>query len=168
MIDYRRLWIKHYGVIPIDSDGRSYEIHHVDGNRENNDISNLICVLIREHYNIHYEQEDWGACWGISQRINLLPEEISRLSRNIQNQRVKDGTHPFLKVNCGEINNPSKKKRMRFRHRDSGEILNIEPGMLKVICGQMKLTQGHMSRVWHNIRKHHKGWEKYAFDNEKI
>lgn len=54
---YRKIYESHYGPIPIDETGRTYEIHHIDGNSENNDISNLKCVSIQEHYNIHILKE---------------------------------------------------------------------------------------------------------------
>jgi len=31
--NYRKVWIDNYGEIPRDVLGRSYEIHHLDGNR---------------------------------------------------------------------------------------------------------------------------------------
>ena len=40
-MDYRKLWESHNGPIPKDNEGRSYEIHHVDGNHQNNVIENL-------------------------------------------------------------------------------------------------------------------------------
>jgi len=54
---YRTIYEQYFGKIPKDSQGRSYEIHHLDGNHENNDISNLRCVSIQEHYDIHYRSE---------------------------------------------------------------------------------------------------------------
>jgi len=53
---HRRLYIKNHGSIPIDENGCSYEIHHIDGNHDNNDISNLIAISIKEHYEIHKKQ----------------------------------------------------------------------------------------------------------------
>lgn len=32
---YRRIYEQHYGPIPKDEQGRSYEIHHIDGNHNN-------------------------------------------------------------------------------------------------------------------------------------
>jgi len=53
MKNYRKVYESYYGAIPKDSNGRSYEIHHVDGNHDNNNISNLKLVTIEEHYNIN-------------------------------------------------------------------------------------------------------------------
>lgn len=66
---YRKLWIKHYGPIPVDEFGVSYEIHHIDGNRDNNELTNLQCVSIAEHFKIHFEQGDYQAALLISEKI---------------------------------------------------------------------------------------------------
>jgi len=71
-MDYRRVWSQVNGPIPKDEKGRSYEIHHVDGNRKNNSINNLMCVSIQEHYNIHYSQGDWAAVTAIAKRMGEI------------------------------------------------------------------------------------------------
>lgn len=93
---YRKIYENHFELIPIDKDGRTYDIHHIDNNHKNNDISNLKAVSIQEHYDIHYSQGDWAACLYISTRMNLSPEKISMLSTNQNNKRVKNRTHPWL------------------------------------------------------------------------
>jgi gamma-glutamyl:cysteine ligase YbdK (ATP-grasp superfamily) len=95
MKNYRKVYESYYGAIPKDSNGRSYEIHHVDGNHDNNDISNLKLVTIEEHYNIHYQQQDWGACHALATRMNQDPSKISELATKSNLQRVANGTHPF-------------------------------------------------------------------------
>lgn len=92
---YRRIYVKHYGPIPIDEDGRRYEIHHIDGNRKNNDPTNLTCLSIKEHYDIHYAQGDWGACFRMAERMKLHPEEISMLATKSNLKRSKEGKNPF-------------------------------------------------------------------------
>ena len=78
---YRKIWEQHYGKIPLDKNGRTYEIHHIDGNKNNNNIENLKCLSIEEHYKIHYEQKDWTACLRMSSRMNISPEEKSLLAK---------------------------------------------------------------------------------------
>ena len=92
---YRKIYEQHYGPIPKDDTGRTYEIHHKDGNRKNNDIENLQCVSIQEHYDIHYSQGDWAACQAISKRMNISPEENSKICSDSmkklwQNQEFRD------------------------------------------------------------------------------
>lgn len=72
---YRLIYENHNSSIPKDSSGRSYEIHHKDGNHSNNDPLNLQCVSIKEHFNIHYEQGDFAACKLIMTRMDISPEE---------------------------------------------------------------------------------------------
>jgi hypothetical protein len=72
-MDYRKIWESINGPIPKDEQGRSYEIHHIDGNRDNNSIDNLKCVSIEDHYKIHLEQNDFGACHAIEVRMGVAP-----------------------------------------------------------------------------------------------
>lgn len=90
---YINIYKKHHGDIPKDSLGRSYDIHHIDGNPDNNEISNLIALSIDDHYKIHKEQGDVGAAWAISYRLNLDPADISELTRNMNLTRAANGTH---------------------------------------------------------------------------
>lgn len=94
--NYRKIWIHSNGPIPKDEQGRSYEIHHIDGNRSNNHIDNLQCISIQEHYDIHYSQKDYGACAKIVQRMNCSSELLSELSSLCQKERIENGTHHFL------------------------------------------------------------------------
>ena len=93
---YRRIYEKQFGPIPKDQDGRTYEIHHIDGNHENNDISNLSCIPLLDHYNIHLEQGDFGACFKMAERMKISAEEKSTLATLFNLKRVADGTHPWL------------------------------------------------------------------------
>jgi hypothetical protein len=87
-INYRKIYEQHHGPIPIDSDGRRYEVHHVDGDHNNNDPNNLRAVTIQEHFNIHLERGDWWACMRIAQKMKYTPEQIAEYSRKCQLKRV--------------------------------------------------------------------------------
>jgi hypothetical protein len=89
---YRKIYEMNYGPIPKDKHGRTYEIHHIDGDHNNNNISNLKCVSIEEHYAIHYAQGDWAACLLISDRMNVSPLEKSKLAK----EQFKNGLNPFI------------------------------------------------------------------------
>lgn len=93
---HRKIYIENYGPIPKELNGRSYDIHHIDNNHANNNPLNLKAVTIGEHYNIHYQQEDWGACFMIAKRLKKSPKEISELSRKYAFKRLNEGTHHFL------------------------------------------------------------------------
>jgi hypothetical protein len=79
-IKYRKIYENHTGIIPKEVDGRTYEIHHIDGNHSNNSPINLVAVPIQKHYDIHYSQGDWAACLLMSARIKISPEEKSKLA----------------------------------------------------------------------------------------
>lgn len=96
--NYRKIWVDANGPIPKDEDGRSYDIHHIDGDRTNNSLENLMCVSIQEHYDIHYEQGDWAACQAILIRMEnteSIREEIRESASKAQIQRIKEKRHNF-------------------------------------------------------------------------
>ncbi len=68
----RNIWKSTFGEIPKDELGRSYEIHHIDSNPENNSIENLSCISIEDHYKTHIERGEIAAALLIAQRIDLL------------------------------------------------------------------------------------------------
>jgi hypothetical protein len=109
MSHYRHVYEEHYGKIPTDKNGRTYEIHHIDGNHSNDELLNLKAVTIQEHYDIHYAQDDWAACLIMSSRMRLSPAEISKLAKNNNAERVANGTHHLL---GGKIQHASHLKRV--------------------------------------------------------
>jgi hypothetical protein len=114
---YRKIYEDNFGPIPFDSNGRSYEIHHKDGDHSNNNPDNLIAVSIEEHYNIHFLQGDYRACAIIAGKMRYTPEEISKLNSLAAKKKVDNGTHPWL----GD-NNPSIKRIKDKTHL----FLNVE------------------------------------------
>lgn len=92
---HRKIWEQHCGQIPVDCNGRTYDIHHIDGNPHNNDISNLKAVSIQEHYDIHLAQGDWSAALLIAERLSKSLNELAMLSSLAQKQRLAEGTHHF-------------------------------------------------------------------------
>ena len=108
-VNYRRLYERHHGPIPKDEHGRTFDIHHIDGNHYNNDITNLRAVSIQEHYNIHYSQGDWAACHRILARMGTDPAKVAELGRLASVKRVENGTHNFL---GGKIQSESNKRRI--------------------------------------------------------
>lgn len=93
--NYRKIYEQHHGKIPKDSSGRSFDVHHIDGNHSNNNPTNLTAVAIQEHYDIHYAQGDWAACFLIASKMQLTHSELSELARKSALNRLANGTHPF-------------------------------------------------------------------------
>lgn len=93
---YKKIYENFYGPIPVDAEGRSFDIHHIDGNPENNTPENLIAVTVEEHYKIHLEQNDYGAAQIIASRLKMSVDTISDLSKKTQKRRIENGTHNFI------------------------------------------------------------------------
>jgi hypothetical protein len=88
-MNYRKIWEDVNGLIPKDEEGRSYEIHHIDGDRRNNSIDNLICVSIEDHYKLHLTMNDLSSANMIAKRFNRTytkgykrPAEVVEKIRN--------------------------------------------------------------------------------------
>ena len=107
LVDYRKLYKSYYGSIPTDDEGRTFDIHHIDCDRNNNTIDNLVAVSIADHYNIHYARGDYNVCLKMSERMKLSPEEKSCIAKLNANKRVEAGTHNFLGKdnNLGRLEN---------------------------------------------------------------
>ena len=80
--DYRRVYIKHHGSIPVDQNGRSFDIHHIDGNSHNNNIENLVALSRYDHFMTHLNNGDFFACILLSGSIEINEELIRRLTEN--------------------------------------------------------------------------------------
>ena len=93
---HRQIWEKEIGEIPVDEYGVTYEIHHIDGNNKNNDISNLKCVSLQEHFDIHYSQGDWFACKLIMLKLSIpdnLRSEILKKAGQKTAKKLKGRKH---------------------------------------------------------------------------
>lgn len=153
---YRKIWEHFNGPIPVDEEGRTYEIHHIDGNHSNNNEKNLQAVPIREHYNIHYAQEDWAACILISKRMNsieMTKQQRSLLSKNNALKRIKDGSHNFLDRDF-QIQRGLKNKEYQSRLMESGEHIFCKT-VTCPHCG--KIGKGAIMKRWHfdNCKEKH-------------
>ena len=142
---YRKIYEHHHDLIPKEENGRIYEIHHIDGNHSNNDPSNLISITLQEHYDIHYSQNDFGACYLMAtQRMNKTPEELSDLSSKFAKQRIKNGNWHFSGDNHAGVRANSERIKNGTHHlldsKMQSKINNIRikngnhPSQLKVSC----------------------------------
>lgn len=138
---HRRLYIKNHGSIPIDENGRSYEIHHIDGNHDNNDISNLIAISIKEHYEIHKKQGDYRACALIAKKMKLSADELSELNGRIARESVLNGTHHWL---GGEIQTRLANERVKnkIHHLQKDSVNYVNKSWICDFCGQIGTTNG--------------------------
>jgi len=166
MTIYRRIYEATFGPIPKDSEGRTYEIHHIDGNHKNNDITNLKAVSIQEHYDIHYAQGDYGACYAMAIRMKTSSEELSRLAhKRVENgthnflggelvrKRVADGTHHFL---SGEIQRKQSIERVENgTHPFLGGNIQRTTALKQMENGTHNFNNGELSRKRIKDGTHH-------------
>jgi len=153
-VNYRQIWTDHYGPIPKDENGITYDIHHIDGNRSNNDISNLIAVPLKEHYLIHYSKKEWNAAHLISQRLNLTPEE--RLDINNKLSLSKIGK-PLSEYHKQMMRKPkSEKTKMKMKkpksedHKESIRLASIGKEYKDIECPYCKkYISSNNAKRWH-------------------
>jgi hypothetical protein len=88
-MNYRKLWEQHHGPIPKDGYGRTYDIHHIDGNRKNNSLENLVCLSIEDHYKIHLKQfeeakseKEFASLVFLSKRMNRSIDTLTGWTRS--------------------------------------------------------------------------------------
>lgn len=174
--NYRKIYEKVYGPIPREDNGRSFEIHHIDGNHYNNDINNLKCVSIQEHYDIHYKQGDLSACARIAASMQLEPAEIARLNKLAAKKRVENGTHNFL--GGSHVKKLVTEGKHHLQKRNDGTSLASDLVKLKKHHCLMRkdgtsITSDRVANGTHNFlgltrEKHHRFDPIiYAFKNKK-
>jgi hypothetical protein len=105
-MNYRKLWMKQNGPIPVDEQGRSYEIHHIDGNRKNNCLENLLCLSIEDHYKLHYAKGEYFAA-------NLIAQRMEKPAEPIQKWDVSDKRRAAMRESKLGDKNPMKDPAVR-------------------------------------------------------
>lgn len=147
----RKTWVDANGKIPKDECGRSFHIHHIDSDLSNNNLDNLMCVSLQEHYEIHLRQGDKGACLQLARELKRSGSEKSQHARDHANNRVKNGTHNF----CKEFNQNYDPTVYKWRNKKTG----VEVKMTRIeLIKTYGLLRNHVYNVVNGHRKSHKGW----------
>ena len=92
MTHHRKVWEDYNRACLLPS----IEVHHIDGNHENNDPLNLVAVTIEEHLEIHLSQKDWGAVQAVRMRMELTEEnrqQIKEMASLKQKELMELGKH---------------------------------------------------------------------------
>mgnify|MGYP002622439099 CR=1 FL=1 len=108
---HQAIWIAHNGPIP-----KGYEIHHIDHNKENNDISNLACITKEEHHRIHNEEmsDELRNWYRDNLNTNARPKAIEWHKSEAGKEWHKE--HIRQQIKNGTIN-----KKIIFRCSQCGE-----------------------------------------------
>ena len=176
---YRKIWEKVNGPIPKEPNGRSYDIHHIDGCHENNNIDNLMCITRQEHYDIHYAQGDFKACQLLAIRLKYTPEKLSEIASLAAKKAIKEGRHPFQRKSYA---NPFAKRKdgssiasdrvklglnsknthpqfnhtvYTFKHKQSNQIIQTTYYDFRT---KMEINAGNLSQLILGRRKSVDGW----------
>lgn len=105
---HQYVWERENGKIP-----RGYEIHHIDRDKDNNDISNLMLVAVSEHKAIHKE-----FLWKDNELLERMRKNLEENARPKASkwhgseegrewhkghyENMKDKLHAKININCDE------------------------------------------------------------------
>lgn len=158
-MNYRKIWEQAYGPIPKDGDGRTYDIHHIDGNRKNNSIDNLICLTIEDHYKIHLKQfeenkseKEFRSLVFLSKRIN---KDVDTLTGWTVSQETREKIRKTLtgKKRPPEVIQKTKEKLIGFEWSEE-QIKSRVDGLKKFYKENDRESRSEWRK---NISEAHKG-----------
>lgn len=99
--NYRKIYESYHQASLLDG----IDIHHVDGNHNNNDPTNLQAVTLQEHYDLHKARGDHYACVMIAQRMKIKPDDWKQMAKEngrksaIKNKENDVGLLAWIKNN---------------------------------------------------------------------
>jgi hypothetical protein len=143
-VNYRKIYQDNFGPIPKDEYGRTFEIHHIDGDNWNNTPSNLKALSIKEHYELHKSQGDHAEAWAIGCRMKISPDELSNLAHLSNIKTMNSGVNPF--------SNPAIRMKGTIAAREvhlekiKNNEFHLQSGVI-----QSKASQERVSNGTHNM-----------------
>lgn len=120
--DYRKVYERYYRASLLDG----IDIHHIDGNHNNNDPTNLQAVTLEEHYNIHKSQNDYYACVMISQRMKIKPEDWHRMAHENGRRSAIKNRNNGIGLTAWAKNNPELAQQQRSKAGKRGGKIATE------------------------------------------
>jgi hypothetical protein len=119
----------------------SLDIHHIDGNHNNNNINNLKLVTLKEHYDIHYAQGDYAAAFRIAQRIGVSSEEKSRLASLAATKANNEGKCGFKLGHASDAGKIGGKKGGVYAKKNRTGIFALTPEQIKIKNAKAAITK---------------------------
>ncbi len=159
-MNYRKIWEEAHGPIPKDENGVTYDIHHIDGNRKNNNISNLIALSIEDHYKIHLQQFNETKSHKDKAALVFLAKRLGK-SQEIKGHIVSEETKEKIRKSLTGRKRPTeigeKIKSKMTGYKWSDEIIQKRREGLKKSHDNMsverrleinkKLSESHKGRI---------------------
>jgi len=158
-MNYRKLWEGTNGTIPVDSEGRSYEIHHIDGNRRNNLLGNLICVSIEEHYEIHYNQYLVTGSYKELASARMLAGKMGKSSSDLSGYTIPPDVRKKISNTLkGVKHTPERVEKNRVSHMGQKckpeDVESRRKGQLRYY---KETSEVELRERWGKISESHKG-----------
>lgn len=157
------IYVKNWEVYNNKKLPKGYEIHHIDGNHDNNDPKNLKAVTIHEHFMIHYEQKDYGATQAILARMSLTDEQkeiIKECASKHQLKLLAEGKHNFQKMTKEKRREISKKVgNLTLEQKKGIHLINSDATLAKENAkkARAKLSREQELNMMRNWQKKIKG-----------
>jgi hypothetical protein len=156
---YRKIYESVYGPIP-----KGCDIHHKDKDHTNNNIENLQCVTLQEHFDIHFQQEDWGACYMLAKRLKIPEEQRVFIMR--ENSRKGGLSNKHNKTGFFSI---PPERRTKISSDTGKQTAALKKGMFgrskEEMRTQLQQNRSHMSPE--EIFTHHQSIGKGNVENER-
>lgn len=129
-----------------------YELHHVDFNKENNDVLNIISIPIAEHKKIHTEQrkEKYGNSWNAE---NIKKAHVGRDAwhkTESYKQWLKDTS--LQRSEWGRKSNENKIK-IDIKCEYCGKIFKGRPERIRNICSNRCWQVDRRKKGVNNVEK---------------
>lgn len=157
---YRKIYENHHGPIPKDEFGRSYDIHHIDGNPHNNSIDNLIALSVADHYELHKNKGDYQAAAYLATRLKLDISEIKLLLSKAQLDRVRNKSHHLL--NKGSKHPKYDSRVYKWQNIKTNEIISLTQ---YDFCQLYNFAPQPINNILRSKRKSYKNWRLYSCES---
>jgi hypothetical protein len=178
-VNYRKICQEYYGYT--DEQMKNMDVHHIDGNRLNNDPKNLLLISPEEHAKLHeHEFVKWartGSKKGNEVFIKRLkekgPTDKEKEHWKKSGERAKKGLHRKPHSNETKITISEKKKKWYSDENNyhplwgktkyevtspEGEISIVQGGW-KEWCLSKNINPSNLRLVALGKRTHTKGWK---------
>jgi len=120
------------------------------------ELSNLQCVSIEEHLNIHTNRGDWAAAFRIAQRMDIDPRIKSELMSRSNKRRLEEGSHPFTDKKIRETNLRTTMEKIKNKEHP---FQKLETNKKAVKAKQEKYNHKELSE------QAKKGWDLWKQNN---